>query len=89
MPEITLKLEPNIELNNVTLSAAKVAKLLSVSRVTIVNWCNDRKTFPNAFKKNPGRVTSAWVIPLTDITAFLERRNPTAPPVEEVKESVD
>lgn len=84
MPEIELDL--GIDLNRITLSVTKVAKLLSLSRVTVVNYCNDGITFPNAFKKNPRRVTSAWVIPLTDITAFLEMRNPTPPPVSEVKE---
>ncbi len=54
------------------LSVAQVAEQLDVHETSIQRWIREGH-FPNARKKGPGK-TSAYVVPDTDIDAFLEAR---------------
>ena len=60
-------------LEEVILTVAEVAERLDVHPRTIVRWIKDG-TFPNAYKKNPSKKTSPFVVPLKDVETFEEGR---------------
>lgn len=61
---------------NDPLSTGKVAKMLGVTQRTIQRWIQAGR-FPNAFKLDPESERSSYVIPTSDVEAFLERRKAT------------
>jgi len=60
-------------LDETILTVSEVAKRLDVHPRTIVRWIKDG-TFPNAYKKNPAKKTSPFVVPLKDVKIFEENR---------------
>ncbi len=49
------------------------ARACGVTAKTITHWCEAGKHFPNARKTSPGK-GGRWIIPASDIEAFLKRR---------------
>lgn len=60
------------------LTAAAVAKKQGVSRRTVARWIV-RGVFPHAYKLDPERENSDWLIPVADYEAYLKSL-PAAPP---------
>ena len=60
---------------NPELSVVEVAKLTGKSARVIHRYCKDGVIFPNARKTGPYE-NSAWVVPKSDVDAFIEKYPP-------------
>jgi hypothetical protein len=52
----------------------QAAMEFGVAKTTIHLWLH-RGDFPHAFKVDPDKLTSAWLIPAEDIEALRQKRN--------------
>lgn len=55
------------------MTTSEVAELLGVTPAAVSQWLLDGD-FPHAFKLNPARKRSAWIIPRADVEAFIAER---------------
>jgi predicted site-specific integrase-resolvase len=70
MAEIT---QLSLENAEIFLTVAEVARKLDIAENTLTTWLK-AGDFPNAFRVNPRLKKGRWIIPKSDLDAFIEKR---------------